>query len=147
MGGIFEISLALKKAAIGSVLSAAELLEVGATLRASRLMREFLLEKQDSLAILPEWGGRLASFPALERELDRCLGPNGEVLDQASPKLHSLRSQIKVQQNRIRDKLDNLVHSSEHSKYLAGGHCYRPERTLCDTGQTGIPVALSRNRP
>ena len=125
LGGIFDVRDAVKKAALSGVLSPQELLEIGSTLRASRLMREFLVGKQDSLsaggtmqAIIPQWGGNLAGFPAVERELERCIGPSGEVLDSASSKLHSLRSQLKVIQNRVRDKMDSLIHSSENSKYL-----------------------------
>lgn len=125
LGGIFDVRNAVKKAALSGVLSPQELLEVGSTLRASRLMREFLIGKQDSLtaggtmqAIIPQWGGNLGGFPGVEREVERCIGPSGEVLDGASSKLHSLRSQWKVIQNRIRDKMDSLVHSSENSKYL-----------------------------
>lgn len=125
LGGVFDVRNAVKKAALSGVLSPQELLEVGSTLRASRLMREFLVGKQDSLtaggtvrAIIPEWGGNLCSFPGVERELERCIGPGGEVLDGASSKLHSLRSQLKVIQSRIRDKMESLAHSGENSKYL-----------------------------
>lgn len=118
LGGIFDIRGSIKKALIDGTLSPEELLEVGSTLRASRLMREFLLEKGADLELLPEWGGRLGAFPALEREFDRCLGPNGEILDNASPKLHTLRSQLKILQNRIREKLESIVRSSENAKYL-----------------------------
>jgi DNA mismatch repair protein MutS2 len=118
LGGIFDIRISLKKASIGGTLSVQELLEVGSTLRGSRLMREYLIGTGMDLRILPEWGGRLAVFPGLERELERCLSPDGEVLDSASSKLRSLRSQSKVYQNRVRDKLDAIVKSSENSKYL-----------------------------
>lgn len=119
LGGIFDIRASLKKASIGGILAVPELLEVGSTLRGSRLMREFLTGSgSNGLSIISEWGGRLAVFPGLERELERCLSPEGEVLDSASPKLRSLRSQIKVTQNRIRDKLDSIVKSTENSKYL-----------------------------
>ncbi|NLY75233.1 MAG: endonuclease MutS2 [Firmicutes bacterium] len=118
LGGVFDIRDSLKKASIGGILTAQELLEIGSTLRGSRLMREFLTGTGNSLTILPEWGGRLAVLPGLEKELERCLGPEGEVLDSASPKLRSLRSQLKVYQNRVRDKLESIVKSSENSKYL-----------------------------
>jgi DNA mismatch repair protein MutS2 len=118
LGGIFDIRSLIKKAAINGVLTPAELLEVASTLRASRLLRGFLLEKSAGDTLLYDWGGRLGSYPGIEREFERCLGPNGEVLDGASPKLRSLRSQTKVYQNRIREKLDSIVHSGENSKYL-----------------------------
>jgi DNA mismatch repair protein MutS2 len=118
LGGIFDIRDSLKRAAIGSVLSPQELLEVASTLRASRLMKDYLTGRTASAEHLSEWGGRLGSFPMIERELERCIGPNGEVLDGASPKLHQLRSQMKVLQNRVREKLDSLIHNSDNSKYL-----------------------------
>ena len=119
LGGIFDIRDSLKKASIGGILAVQELLEVGSTLRGSRLMREFITgSHSNDLSVLPEWGGRLAVFPGLERELERCLSPEGEVLDSASSKLRSLRSQIKVTQNRVREKLDSMVKSAENSKYL-----------------------------
>jgi DNA mismatch repair protein MutS2 len=118
LGGIHDIRSQVKKASINGILAPAELLEVAATLRASRLMREFLLEKSEALELLSEWGSRLGGFPKLEREFERCIGSSGEILDSASAKLHSLRSQMKVLQSRIRDKLDSIIHSSDNSKYL-----------------------------
>jgi DNA mismatch repair protein MutS2 len=118
LGGIFEIREAVKRAAIGGVLAPAELLAIGSTIRASRLMKDFLAQQTASVGLLNEWGRNLVSLPALERELERCFGPNGEVLDGASPKLHSLRSRIKTYQNRVREKLDSIVHNSDNSKYL-----------------------------
>ncbi len=118
LGGFFDIRSAIKKASINGILSPSELLEVASTLRASRLMREYLLEKGEKLSLLPEWGGYLGSFPSIERDFERCIGPNGEILDSASAKLHSLRSQKKIFQNRIRDKLEAIVHSGDNAKYL-----------------------------
>jgi DNA mismatch repair protein MutS2 len=118
LGGIFDIREAVKRAAIGGVLSPPELLEIAATIRASRLMKEFLAKQTARDALIVEWGCNLGSFPGLERELERCIGPKGEVLDGASPKLHSLRSQIKTYQNRVREKLDSIVHNSDNGKYL-----------------------------
>ncbi|HYH02170.1 MAG TPA: endonuclease MutS2, partial [Bacillota bacterium] len=118
LGGIFDIREAIKRAAIGGVLAPRELLEVGSTIRASRLMKEFLLQQQEKVAYLTDWGQRLGSYPALERELEHCIGDNGEVLDGASAKLHTLRSQIKTVQNRVREKLDSMVRNSENAKYL-----------------------------
>jgi DNA mismatch repair protein MutS2 len=118
LGGIFDIRETIKRAAIGGILAPPELLEIGSTIRASRLMKEFLVQQTDQSTILAGWGRNLGSFPALERELERCIGPNGEVLDSASPKLHSLRTQIKTYQNRVREKLDSIVHHSDNGKYL-----------------------------
>ena len=118
MGGVFDIRLSLKRVALNGILAVSEFLELGATMRASRLMKDFLDLELDGLEFLPEWGGRLGSFPALEREIERCFNFDGEVLDSASPKLHSIRSQIKTYQNRVREKLEGIIRSGENSKYL-----------------------------
>lgn len=118
LGGIFDIREAIKRAAIGGVLSPRELLDVASTIRASRLMKEFLIQQREKVNYLADWGQRLGSYPALERELERCINENGEVSDDASAKLRALRSQIKTVQNRVREKLDSLVRNSENAKYL-----------------------------
>jgi DNA mismatch repair protein MutS2 len=118
LGGIYDIREAVKRAALGGVLSPTELLEIGSTFRASRLMKEFLAQQAEKDVLVVEWGRNLVAFPGLERELERCFGPNGEILDNASPKLRSLRSQIKTNQNRIRDKLNSIIHNSDNAKYL-----------------------------
>lgn len=118
LGGIFDIRGSIKRATLGGILASMELLEIGSTMRASRLMREFIGNHQEKVELLADWGLRLGSYPWIERELDKCIGPEGEILDNASPKLHSLRSQMKVIQNRVRDKLDSMIHSTENSKYL-----------------------------
>lgn len=121
LGGIFEIRSSVRRAQLNGILSPTELMEIGSTIRASRLMRDFLLKfknGRDDIRILPEWGGRLGSFPIIEREIERCIGPEGEILDSASSKLHSLRSQSKTLQNRVREKLDSIIRSSDNAKYL-----------------------------
>lgn len=118
LGGIFDIRSALRRAIKKGVLAPVELLEIASTARVSRLMRDFLRSGGDEPQILPEWGGRLGSYLGLEREIERCLSPEGEILDNASPKLHGLRAQSKILQSRIRDKLDGLLRSSENAKYL-----------------------------
>jgi DNA mismatch repair protein MutS2 len=121
LGGIFDIRSSVRRAQLNGILSPTELMEIGSTLRASRLMKDFLTKlsaNRNEIQILPEWGSRLGSFPVMEREIERCIGPEGEILDSASAKLHSLRSQGKIIQNRIRDKLDSMIHSSDNAKYL-----------------------------
>lgn len=120
LGGIFDVRASVKRALLQGVLSTGEILEIGSTLRACRLTREFLLseELRDIAVNLYEWGGRLACFPAMEREIERCIDDDGNILDSASAKLHSLRSQSKILQARVREKLDNIVRSGDTAKYL-----------------------------
>ena len=54
----------------------------------------------------------ITEFPALLREIERCIGRTGEVLDAASPALGTVRGKLKVTRNRVEEKLSNLLSSS-----------------------------------
>ena len=50
--------------------------------------------------------------------MTKAIGPDGEVRDEASPVLRSLRRQAQTLQNSIRERLDALTRSGEAQKYL-----------------------------
>jgi DNA mismatch repair protein MutS2 len=55
---------------------------------------------------------------ALRDEIERCLDHDGTVRDWASPELGKIRSKMRTLANRLKERLDNLVHSSEMQKVL-----------------------------
>ncbi|HHT48755.1 MAG TPA: endonuclease MutS2 [Firmicutes bacterium] len=119
LGGIHDLRAALKKAGLGGVLSPEELAAVGETCRAARLFREFFRAEQGETApTLAALAAGLTVFPTLEAEIERAIEPEGRVKDNATPQLYRLRSQIRTFQNRVRDKLEAIVHGSETRKYL-----------------------------
>lgn len=120
LGGIHDLRAALRKASLGGVLSPEELAAVGDTCRATRLLKAFFSgEKAELAPTLAALAVGLTAFPDLEREIEQAVEPEeGRVKDNASPLLSRLRAQIRTFQNRVRDKLDALVHGSETRKYL-----------------------------
>ncbi len=119
LGGISDLRAALKKARLGGILAPEELGAVGATCRAARLLRVFFSgERAETAPTLAALAMALAAFPELEQEIERAIEPEGSVKDNASPQLARLRSQIRTFQNRVRDKLNALVHGGESRKYL-----------------------------
>mgnify|MGYP001006317439 CR=1 FL=1 len=114
LGGISDVRETLKRAQLGASLEPAELLAVSDLARASRIMKKFLREK--AKVLLP-YAAQLAVFPELEAEIAKAIGPEGEVLDRASSKLAGLRVQIRTLQNRLRERLERMIHS-EFSRYL-----------------------------
>ncbi|MGE5527651.1 MAG: endonuclease MutS2 [Patescibacteria group bacterium] len=116
LSGIHDVAAEIDRAGIGGVLSPEDLLRVGATAAASRRLREYFAERREDLPLLWELAGQCGSYRRLEEELARCLGPAGEVLDDASPELRRLRNTLRTLQNRIRDRLDSLVRGG--GKYL-----------------------------
>src|SRR5690554_547552 len=119
LDGIFDLRAAAEGARRGKVLSPEELLATGATLRAARLLRGVLAdEAKEKAPVLSALAAGLTAFPQLEKALDRAIGPDGEVRDEASPTLRSLRRQARTLQNNIRERLDALTRSGEAQKYL-----------------------------
>ncbi|HHU82491.1 MAG TPA: endonuclease MutS2 [Firmicutes bacterium] len=119
LDGIFDIRAAAEGARRGKVLSPEELLATGSTLRAARLLRGVLAdEAKEKAPVLSALAAGLTAFPQLEKALDRAIGPDGEVRDEASPTLRSLRRQARTLQNNIRERLDALTRSGEAQKYL-----------------------------
>lgn len=118
LGGIHDLRAAIKKAGLGGVLSPEELAAVRETCRAARLFREFFRgEKEETAPTLAALAAGLTAFPAVEEAIERAVTPEGEVKDSASPQLYRLRTQLRALQNRVRDKLEELVHG-ETRKYL-----------------------------
>src|SRR5690606_39252885 len=51
------------------------------------------------------------TFAEVEEAIAACIGPDGQVLDEASPELARLRARIRSLQQRIRDRLDAILRS------------------------------------
>ena len=118
LGGLHDVSSEIDRARIGAVLAPEDLLRVGSTLAGGRRLREFLAERRERLPLLWETASGLGSFRRIEDEIARCLGPDGTVLDDASPDLRRLRNLLRTLQNRVRDKLDSLIRGGDHQKHL-----------------------------
>ena len=112
-GGVADIRPALRRARIGGVLSARELLDVANLIAAAEAMRRYARAAAEAgqLPHLAEMAARLGDAKDLGEEIRRCIDENGEVTDEASGELLSVRREIRIGENRIRDKLDEMVRS------------------------------------
>ncbi len=102
----------------GGVLTEGELLSVSGTLMAARdLARNF--DKFSSQA--PHLAPIAVQFPpppGLIEAISRCISDRGEVLDSASPKLGSIRSEIKVSHDRLLSRLERMITDSANQPML-----------------------------
>lgn len=122
LGGIFNIRASVKRASIGGMLQATELLEIASTIYAARRIKNFLedlIENDVKLPILHEYIEQLFPLAELEREIKQCIDDNGQVLDSASPTLRTIRAQIRSHEAGIRAKLENIIRSSSNQKKLS----------------------------
>ncbi|MEY9975156.1 endonuclease MutS2 [Lysinibacillus sp. RC79] len=123
MGGIFDVRPAARRAQIGGMLSAMELMEVSSTIRASRILRNFIedIESEEVIEI-PHFIAKKEAMPVLtglQHEINNCIDDNGSVLDSASQTLRSIRQTLRAEEAKVRSKLDSLIRGSNASKMLS----------------------------
>lgn len=123
MGGIFDVRPSAKRAQIGGMLSPMELMEIASTIRASRILRNFIedIEEEGEIKI-PHFIERKEQMPiltALQREINDCIDENGTVLDSASTQLRSIRQSLRSEESKVRQKLESFTRGSNATKMLS----------------------------
>ncbi|MFC4355964.1 endonuclease MutS2 [Chryseomicrobium palamuruense] len=123
LGGLFDVRPHAKRAQIGGVLSAMELMEIASTIRASKIIRRFMEEVNESedfpVVNLYDYTESLPVLTELEHEINHCIDENGVVLDSASQTLRSIRSQLRTAVQRIREKLESYTRGQNAAKMLS----------------------------
>lgn len=123
LGGLFDVRPHAKRAQIGGILSATELMEIASTIRASKIMRRFMEDVKSSedfsVNHLQGYTDSMPVLTELEHEINACIDENGVVLDSASQTLRSIRSQLRTAIQRIREKLDSYTRGQNATKMLS----------------------------
>lgn len=123
MGGIFDVRPHARRSQIGGMLSPMELMEIASTIRASRILRNFIedIESENSIEI-PHFIERKEQMPiltALQQEINYCIDDNGTVVDSASQTLRSIRQSLRSEESKVRQKLESLTRGSNAAKMLS----------------------------
>ena len=132
IGGARDIGPAIERAARAGRLDAAQLVDVMVTLEAATRLADALGDERRPL--LRELGRHIQPLPNLRLRLETSFDPAGEMLDSASPALGGLRRAVRVAYERLRSRLEQMVHGAEFS-----GALQEPIVTLRD-GRYVIPV-------
>lgn len=118
-GGNYDIGFSLRTLEIGSTLSMVELLRVAKLLdNVNRIKAYGRREREDAPAdILEEYFEFLTPLTQVANEINRCILSEEEVADDASPKLKSIRRNMVLTNEKIRNQLNSMVNGS-HRTYL-----------------------------
>ncbi|PAF08010.1 endonuclease MutS2 [Shouchella clausii] len=123
LGGISDVRPHIKRAAIGGVLSATELIEIASTLYGGKRVKQFIETIiEDGHIEVPILAGHVEQMEPLspiEKAIKQCIDDNGYVLDSASTSLRTVRHQIRSYESGIKSKLDQLTRSSNTRKMLS----------------------------
>ncbi|MYL29120.1 MULTISPECIES: endonuclease MutS2 [Halobacillus] len=118
LGGIFDIKPSIKRTTIGGTLSPLECLDIASTIYGGRQLKRFIDDMEEpEMPILRELAGSLVPLKELEQEIRNCIDEHGTVMDGASDKLRTIRSNIRTYESRVRDKMDSFTKSK--SKMLS----------------------------
>lgn len=119
VGEIGDISSIVAMARRGRCLSMRELLQVRASIAASRNVKNFLKEDMpDGLKIIPEIAGLLDPETKLERDIYDAIISEDEMSDNASSELKSIRREMRNKNDLIKSRLQKMVSSSSAKSHL-----------------------------
>ncbi|NLA70843.1 MAG: endonuclease MutS2 [Clostridiaceae bacterium] len=110
--GINDIRPAVRQAAVGAVLSCADLLRIAAFLRAvERMLAEVTgnREGQDDDLAVHQKAKRLEAFPGFLKRLEQSIAGEDELFDRASDTLFSIRKKQRDAQDAVRRELDRVL--------------------------------------
>ncbi len=120
-GGIYNITEYAKRAVLGGSISIVGLLRCADTLRAARLLKNYVLlnKKEERIyEIVDELCQNIYTDKNIEDEIYFVIISEEEIADDASPELKRIRKEIAMKNSAIKNKINSMVNSSETQKYL-----------------------------
>ena len=102
----------------GRALDAAQLLALANFLSSVDATAAAIRRARSSFPILRAIGDAAASFEPEIADIRRKIDPSGEVVDDASPELKSLRERLRKQRARLRGTLESYLRGKDTAKYL-----------------------------
>ena len=118
IGGAHDIRPAVDLAMRGGVLDPEQLLDIKSTLISARDLKKSLERRTDEFPRLAALAAGLPETFGLVDAITRAISDRGDILDSASPKLASLRSQIRTAHDRLMTKLQKYVTDSKTADML-----------------------------
>ncbi|MCK4260289.1 MAG: endonuclease MutS2 [Halanaerobiales bacterium] len=124
LGGIRDLREILLRAEKGMALDGHDLLDVSNTLFAVRRLKNFFMDLEDDIRgnnpypRILKIGKQIVTFKPIEMAINQAIDNGGEVLDSASLKLRSIRSQMRTVGGRIKEKLNSIISGSTYQKMI-----------------------------
>lgn len=113
-----DITSYLTLADKGATLPPRSLLHIADCLRAARSARSALVTSRENTPLITSRASGLTVLPHLEREITDAIISEEEIADGASAELSNIRRHIRIANDKVREKLNSMLHSSAFQKYL-----------------------------
>ena len=112
---INDITESVKRLSADGGLSMSELLNIARILKGARIMKQYTEEQTGTLS---GYISELVSAKPLEDRIFTSIISDDEMSDTASTELANIRRKIKNSSAKVRDTLDNMIHSQNYRKFL-----------------------------
>jgi DNA mismatch repair protein MutS2 len=114
MGGVLNVAEQIKRASLGSTLSIEDLLNIVSLVEAvannQRYIRK-IRQLEISCMTLNHYYDELVTLTMVKTEIDKCIDVKGQIYDDASEELATIRKKLTVNQKRVTEKMDSLLKS------------------------------------
>jgi DNA mismatch repair protein MutS2 len=118
LGGLRDVRLLARRAAIGSMLTADELLDVAATLGATGDIYRYRTRLSERCQRLIAFLTPIEDLGMMAKTITGCIDSRGHVLDMASPELARVRQQLAEVDERVQNQIKRLLRDPELRRIL-----------------------------
>lgn len=117
-GGLINTDNALRRAQAGGALNMRELLDIAQNLRTIRSIISWRDKSASTQTAIDDYFNALSANKYLEDKITSSIISDGEMSDNASRQLKEIRRKMRIQESRIREQLDKMIHSQNYKNLL-----------------------------
>ena len=114
---VSDITAALRRCEAGGTLGAGELMAVAAVLRTAANLKRYL-ETEEEIETISRLSMGITIIRDLERDITDAIISEEEIADGASGELAAIRRKMRQLSGKIKDILNDMLHSEKYTKYL-----------------------------
>jgi DNA mismatch repair protein MutS2 len=117
-GGLHDVRMLVRRATIGSMLTAEQLLEVSDTLACTGNIYRYRMRLEERFQGLTELLAPIEDLGVVAKAIAGCIDSRGHVLDMASRELARIRQQLAEVDDRVQNQIKRLLRDPELRKIL-----------------------------
>jgi DNA mismatch repair protein MutS2 len=157
-GGLSDVRLLVRRASIGSMLTADQLLDVANAMALTGAFYRYRMRLDQRCRRLIELLQPVEDLGPAAKSVTGCIDPRGNVLDMASPDLAAVRARLSALEDRVQGQVRRLLRDPELRKILrypnatmsgdhyvlpvAAGHRHKLQGVVHRTSPTGETVFI-----
>lgn len=116
--GLSDISQEVHSTELGRILETKKLAEIRRSLGVLRHLKSKLSETAAETPLLTTIAAEIGDYRRLEKNLERTISPEGELMSDASDKLTDIRRKLRHKRSEITDKLQHLIESESSRRFI-----------------------------